>query len=112
MEQNDYFAQIRDAPEVRKNLLNTSRQIIQILQRVERVKQLRVKKLEKIADVRNTNKEIRLLMNKLKKSFPATGMRIPAKVENKTSGRKIRGGELKELEEELKNIEGKIAQLS
>jgi hypothetical protein len=112
MEQTEYFAQIRDAPEVRKALLSTSRDIIQILQRVERMKQLRTKKLEKIGAVRNTNKEIRLLVGRLKKAFPAAGMRVPTNPERKPEGRKIRGGELKELEEELKKIEGKIAQLS
>lgn len=113
MEQNDYFAQVRDAPEVRKNLLNTSRQIIQVLQRVEAVKKLRVRKLEKIAEVKQTNKEIRMLVNKLKKEFPATGMRIPTKeTKHRNTKKKIRGNELKELEAELKMIEGKIGQLS
>ena len=112
MEQNEYFAQVPDPQEVRKSLLSSSRQIIQVLQRMERIKQLRIAKLESINKVRNTNKEIRLLITKLKKEFPSTGMRIPTSPEKPAKTKRIRGNELQELENELKKIESKISQLS
>ena len=69
-------------------------------------------KIEKVAEVKKTNKEIRLLINKLKKELPATGMRMSPKDPNTRKGRKRTGNDLKELEQELRMIEGKIGKLS
>jgi hypothetical protein len=72
-----------------------------------------VKKIEKIAEVRNLNKEIRLLINKLKKAMPETGIRIPLK-DTKSEKPKMKktGNELRQLEDELRMIEHKIGLMS
>ncbi len=102
----EYFVQIRDTDEVRRKLLGSSKQIIGVLQRYEMLKQTRVIKLEKMSQLRRTNKEINLLIAKLKKEMPKAEMRIST-----TRKAKVDGTEIAELEAELKRIEDKIGML-
>ncbi|MBI5880950.1 hypothetical protein HZB90_02365 [archaeon] len=118
MEESQYFVQIRDAVDIRRGILGSSRQIIQILQRYERIKALRVRKLERIALLRALNKEINLLVAKMKKELPTAEMRIRLGKEDKRvkRGREEReetgGDELRKLESELRMIEDKIGRLA
>ncbi|MBN1544725.1 hypothetical protein JW898_04655 [Candidatus Woesearchaeota archaeon] len=115
MEDNQYFVQIRDPADVRRSILGSSKQIIQILQRYERIKSLRVKKLEKISQLRGLNKEINLLVAKLKKEFPAAEMRVRIGKEEKVTRKgkaELKGNELAKLESELRMIEDKIGRLA
>ena len=116
MADEQYFVHVRDPVDIRKHILSSSKQIIQILQRYERIKDLRVKKLEKISQLRATNKEINLIIAKLKKALPAAEMRV------KIGGREdkkikkgraeFRGDELAKLESDLRMIEEKMGGLS
>ncbi len=112
MEESQYFVHINDPLDMRRDLLGSSRQIIQILQRYDRIKQLRVKKVEKIHDLKATTKEINLLITKMKTVLPAYKVRIDLDNENRPKRRGMTGNELKHLEEELKKIEDKIGNLS
>jgi hypothetical protein len=114
MAENDYFVQIRDPVDIRRSILGSSKQIIQILQRYERIKALRVKKLEKISQLRMLNKEVNLMVAKLKKEFPAAKLRINIGKEEKKvrkSRGSIRGDDLGTLEADLRMIEDKIGRL-
>jgi hypothetical protein len=114
MEESQYFIQIRTPTDVRKGILSSSKQIIQVLQRYERIKILRVKKLEKIAMLKMLNKEIRLLIVKLKKAFPVAEYRVKIGQEEKRvrkGSKSVMGGDLYSLESELKMIEQKIGKL-
>jgi len=115
MEDQQYFVQIRDPADVRRGILGSSRQIIQILQRYERIKALRVKKLEKIAKLRALNKEINLLVAKLKKTMPAADFRVRLGKEERGSKKMKeapKGDDLNKLEAELRMIEDKIARMT
>lgn len=115
MEDQQYFVQIRDPAEIRRGILGSSRQIIQILQRYERIKVLRVKKLEKLAKLRALNKEINLLVAKLKKTMPASDFRVHAGKDER-AGKKAKESpkvdDLNKLEAELRMIEDKIARMA
>jgi hypothetical protein len=115
MGDDQYFVQIRDPVDVRRSILGSSKQIIHVLQRYERIKALRVKKLEKISLLRALNKEINLLMAKLKKEFPVAEMRVRLGKEEKkaTKGKPVvtRGDDLRKLESDLRMIEEKIGSL-
>ncbi len=114
MEDGQYFVQIKDPLEIRRTLLGNSRQTIQILQRYERIKDLRVKKLEKISKLRGTNREVNLLVAKMKKAFPAADLRIRLDKETKPSKERkseVKGDELAKLEHELRRIEEKIGKI-
>ena len=113
--EEQFFVQIRDPLDMRKSILGSSKQIIQILQRYERIKNLRVNKLEKISNLKGLNKEINLMIAKLKKEFPETGFRINTGQEDQKPSvkkSKISGDELYQLETELKQIESKLGSLS
>jgi len=116
MEESQYFVEIKEPVDIRRNILSSSKQIIQILQRYERIKILRVKKIEKMAVLRALNKEINLLVAKLKKSFPIAEMRVKlGKEEKKPKKREEKeefaGDDLRKLELELRMIENKIDRL-
>ncbi|MFH1063983.1 MAG: hypothetical protein V1729_02805 [Candidatus Woesearchaeota archaeon] len=112
MEDSQYFVQIKDPLDMRRDILGSSRQMIQILQRYERIKQLRIKKVEKIHDLKATTKEIHLLVTKMKAVLPAYKVRLDLEKENKPKRRGMTGDELKNLEAELRMIEEKIGNLS
>jgi hypothetical protein len=115
MEEQQYFVQIRDPADVRRGILGSSKQIIQILQRYERIRSLRVKKLEKIAKLRALNKEINLLVAKMKKTMPAADFRVKIGKDDKM-GKKTKDSakldDLNSLESELRMIEEKIARMA
>ena len=102
----EYFVNLKDPEEIRREILGNSKQIIGVLQRYEMLRQTRVQKLEKMSELRKFNKEINLLIAKLKKEMPKAEMRVPARKS------KLDGTELAELEAELKKIEDKIGMLS
>lgn len=110
----DYFVQIKDPVDMRRSILGSSKQIIHILQRYERIKDLRVQKLEKISKLRSQNKEINLLIAKLKKEFPAAKLRVNLREEGDDRRKRpeIRGDELAKLESDLRMIEDKIGRLA
>ena len=112
--EDPYFVQIRDPLDMRRSILSSSKQIIHVLQRYERIKDLRVRKLDKIAKLKALNKEINLIIAKLKKEFPASDFRINLSKEEKTVSRrkeKVSGDELYQLESELRHIEEKLGSL-
>lgn len=113
--EEQYFVQIRDPLDMRRSILGSSKQIIHILQRYERIKDLRVRKLDKISQLKAMNKEINLIIAKLKKKFPEAGFRVKlGKEEKKPSVKKSRvsGNELYQLESELRQIEKKLGKLT
>ena len=112
MEDSQYFVQIKDPTDMRRSILGSSRQIIEILQRYEKIKALRIKKLEAISRLREQNKEINLIIAKMKKSFPKSGLRVKIK-EQTIPNRKgeTSGDDLLKLESELKMIEEKLSGL-
>ena len=109
-----YFVQIKDPLDMRRSILGSSKQIIHILQRYERIKELRVRKLDKISKLKALNKEINLIIAKLKKEFPDAGFRVKMGTEEKKvskSRRKVSGNEIYQLENELRKIEEKLGSL-
>lgn len=113
--EEQFFVRIRDPLDMRRNILGSSKQIIQILQRYERIKELRVNKLEKISQLKSLNKEMNLMIAKLKKEFPEAGFRISLGQEDQkpdVNKSRISGDELYQLEAELKQIESKLGNLS
>lgn len=112
MEDSQYFVQIKDPLDIRRDILGSSRQIIHILQRYERIKDLRIKKVEKIGELKSVTKDIHLLVSKLKTVLPAYKVRLDLERENQPRKRGMTGNELKNLEEELRKIEERIGNLS
>lgn len=114
MEESQYFVQIKDPTDMRRSILGSSRQIIEILQRYERIKTLRVKKLEALSSLKALNKEINLIVAKLKKAFPKADFRVKVEKGGVSISRvtgEHPGDDLGKLESELKMIEEKLSGL-
>ena len=121
------FKKIDNPFELRRNLLEASKQMIHGLQKYERLRAIRVRKAEEIIKLKSIVKEINALNAKLKKEFPdiifkttklkeAKEERVKAKekVEKKKEAMPERkeSRELVDLEKQLKDIERKLETIS
>ena len=116
MAQGEFFVQIQDSTEIRRILLENSKQVIKILQRYESLKDQRIRKQELISKLRGVNREIQLLVQKLERVTPKTI--ISAKTKQKTTKKEHtrrmivpQTKELNKLESELMEIESKLGRL-
>lgn len=109
---NHFYVQISDSATVRKALLGNSKQVIGLLKRFEHLKLIRKKKTEELLKLRKSNKEITVLINKMKRLLPKSEMRIKIQREKKTpvmtKEAPVPKSELAKLEAELRGIESKI----
>jgi len=108
-----FYIQISDSAAVRKALLENSKQVIQLLKRFEQFKLIRAKKMEELLKLRKTNKEVDVLLTKMKKLLPNANMRVKLSREKKAPvpAAPVPKGELEKLESELRDIESKIGGL-
>ena len=132
-----FFVEVRDPGEVRKNILETLREILSVLQRFEKFKHLRHEKLEKIQKLRVLVRQANKILNELKSRLPQTNLRAivvkethkhaaPVHHKKKKKGKEAREAkqekqvkmpkkemtEIEKLESELNAIEGKLKSLS
>jgi hypothetical protein len=115
MEEEKYYVNIREPAELRRNLLETSRQVILALQRYENFKLKRAKKHDLIDKLRSNFREINELIAKLKKELPQTKIarKMTFQREAKPAAVSIPKGrkEIADLEKELREIENKLRSL-
>ncbi|MBT7903372.1 hypothetical protein HN587_05910 [Candidatus Woesearchaeota archaeon] len=109
MAEGEFFVQIPDGTEVRRILLEDSKQIIQILQRYEQFKAHRIHKQELISKLRDINQSIQVLLQKLEEEMPKTNMRVKLTKRKKEPIRSQKTKELQQLEQSLADIERKIS---
>lgn len=132
-----FFVEVKDPGEVRRNILETLREILSVLQRFEKFNNIRQEKLEKIQKLRILVREANKMLNELKRSLPQTNLRAAVVKEtphhvNQVSHKKKKKGksaneekaekqvkmpkkqmtELEKLESELNAIEGKLKSLT
>ncbi|MDP2749913.1 MAG: hypothetical protein Q8O89_03720 [Nanoarchaeota archaeon] len=130
-EQTTFYVSLKDPVEIRKNILESSKGIIQLLQRYDHIVELKNNRLHKIAELRKIAKELARLAGQLKMALPSVdsiereSKREASKVEKeiKTKQKEIKEkpkpvlenrktSELKKLESELLEIENKLKNLS
>jgi hypothetical protein len=70
-----FYVGVKDPIEIRRSILESSKEMVQYLQRAERFKQVRAEKEEQIASLKETMKQISTLVRKLKSSLPKTKLR-------------------------------------
>jgi len=124
-----FFVQIKEPAEVRRNILETLKEIVEVLQRFEKFKHLRHEKIEQINKLRVQIKDANKMLGNLRLKLPQTNLRAmpvreatahPKKTHRK--GKKIKAAEekatkkepteLEKLEAELSAIEGKLKSLT
>ncbi|HLC64799.1 MAG TPA: hypothetical protein VJI46_01595 [Candidatus Nanoarchaeia archaeon] len=117
-----YFVSVGNPEELRKNILEASKDLLEGLARYERFKAVRQEKLEAIRTLRLDLKRTALLITKLKSHLPSVEVSAPrvsvpkkavAKAERKAEVKKEqtktpKTSELEKLEAELDDIEKKL----
>lgn len=132
-----FYVGIRDPIEIRRSLLESSKDVVHSLQRFERFKEVRKDKQDSLQELAKVMFQVKKLAAQLKKALPETDLRVElgkeqqklkmkkeaAKTPAKQEMPKIKKEELKErispkemnelekLEAELSAIEGKLSEL-
>ena len=115
--------EVREPEEVRRDILESLKEIVESLQRFEKFKDTRKDKIDRINKLRKIVKDTNTLVLNLKKSLPETKIRAVKAIsktaeKKKTSYREKKEltekkplTELQKLESELSEIEGKLSSL-
>jgi hypothetical protein len=132
-----FYVGVNEPVEIRRNILECSKDIIQYLQRFERFKQVRLEKEEEIRKLKETTHDIRVMVRKLKNALPRTKLRamlhkheeeimmaekekpakkkVVKKVVEEVSQERVperKATELERLEAELGEIESRLTKLA
>lgn len=141
-EETKFYVGVKDPIEIRRSILESSKEMLQYLQRAEKFKEVRKEKTEQIEKLKATMSDINNLARKLKNLLPKTGIRATApkkeekpkkaakKIEKKKAAKKeakktpkkvVKEApaekpkemtELEKLEAELGAIEGRLTKLT
>ena len=125
-----FFVGIRDPIEIRRSILESSREMLQLLQRFEKFKVVREEKHAMVEDLKSDIKNLQKLIGSLKGGLPKTELRVKLKREHKEvvkaktkkATKKVQKAEmpkmskkqmseLEKLESELGAIESKLSGL-
>ena len=98
---NLFFVQLKEPNQVRRNILETLKSILEILQKFEKFKQIRHQKLENINKLRASLRETNKMFGTLKLKMPQINLRIP--VEKKPPVQ-TKEGQIKEKQPEKKKV--------
>jgi phage-related protein len=135
---SEFFVRIEEPKTLRKELLETSKITINLLKKQESIKKIKIEKRQAISNIRKTNSEIKLLLERLEKLMPdisienkieqeskiAKNIKTATKtIETKKTQKNIKQSnksieidnasleKLESLERELKELEEKIKKL-
>ena len=120
-EKDQFFVGISGTTELRRNILESSREMVRTLQSFEKLQEIRAEKLRRMKQFKTVIEELKLLVAKLNDSIPEIRLKEPIAKKNlklekrKTKAKPVRRDEdvleLRKLEEDLSSIEGRLAQL-
>jgi len=105
-----FYVSVDDPNQLRRNILETQKEMIVHLKKVEQLKRIRENKHNYMQEFSMVLKEINLLNSKLKKALPKTSIK-QALVREKINRPSEKQDRLKNLERELDHVEGKIGEL-
>ncbi len=122
MEEELFFVGIRDPVELRKELLTSSKNLIDSLRRYEAFKDLKEEKLQHIIELKRVFDELLVLNRKLRNHLPRIPVKVPVLSEmqreaprpsSKASGKavKMARNKIDVLEQELAKIEERLGSL-
>ncbi|MBW2986943.1 hypothetical protein KY336_00180 [Candidatus Woesearchaeota archaeon] len=120
-EKEVFYVGVSDPAELRKDVLESIKDIIVIMKTYENFKAIRVAKAKQVAHLKEIIAQIMLLNNKLKRELPKTRIRAKPekeikafemkKIEKKVPVHKKKMSEIEKLETELADIEKKLTLL-
>jgi uncharacterized phage infection (PIP) family protein YhgE len=118
-----FFVEVHESEEVRRNVLESLKDIVENLQRFEKFKEIKRKKVENINKLGKIMKDINKIIPKLKTSLPDTKIRSSKRKDKepeiktvvkktpKEIAKRKPVTELQKLESELGEIEDKLSSL-
>jgi len=109
-----FYVGLNNPKEIRKSVLESTRDIIQVIKTQDSLKQIRTKKYVLIEELKNQMVQIDNLMNRLKRALPSSREKeqTSPSISNKRrieAPRKIK--DIDKLEAELADIEAKLGEL-
>ncbi|MCK4670385.1 MAG: hypothetical protein KAT43_04210 [Nanoarchaeota archaeon] len=109
-----FFVGIKDPIEIKRDLLESTKDSITIIKTYENIKSLRIEKVKQMLVLQKLIKELNALTNKLKRALPETRVREKPKISSRAlkkeePSRKLT--EFEKLEVELSSIEEKLSHL-
>lgn len=124
-----FYVGVKDPVELRRSILESSKEMLQHLQRADKFKEVREEKAAEISKLKVTMDQLNKLVRKLRLAMPKTGVRAAAGKKKETKHKKsakahkqeeveltvekpIQMSELEKLESELSEIEGRLTKLS
>ena len=87
-EEDVFFVGIQDPIELRRSVLESSKDLLHYLSRFERFKNIRNEKAEHIARLKDVTSEIRTMVNKLRIALPKTNLRVKLQEAHKIAVKK------------------------
>jgi hypothetical protein len=113
-----FFVGIRDPIEIRKELLTSSKNLIDSLKRYEKYKLIRETKTEHIVELKRVFDELLVLNKKLRGKLPKVPIKAPQLGETRIEQKKVKAAvkempksKLDILEQELSKIEERLGSL-
>lgn len=113
-----FYVGIKDPTEIRRNLLESTKDVVTFLKSYENFKKVRAEKVEEISKLKATIEDITRLINKLNRELPRTRLRAEPQPEKKAKTvrrapvpKKPRLSDVEKLGKELEEIENKLKTL-
>jgi len=100
-----FFVGLKEPSQLRRTVLETSKEAVHTLQQYERFKEVRIEKTKEILRLKGIFKELDNLITKLKVKLPKTSLRVKAAKEEEEA--KIIIDEGNNIEEEIKEHRAK-----
>lgn len=108
------FVGIYEPIDVRRNLLEASREVVSSLQSYEKLERIRSNKLRNFEDMKRIMQELDLLVTKLKTKLPKSRLRKAlGEVKTQTPRKRIvpKNADMQKLESEIRNIEREFSKI-
>jgi len=97
-----FFIQVQDPKNIRKNLLDSSQQIVEAMKSYENYKSVKVRKLQEIDKLKKTTASIKELAGKVRSYLPTIRGKPDTKKKEISHVAEI---ELEQLEKEIRKLE-------
>ena len=118
MEDELFYVGLRDPVELRKELLLSSKNLIDSLRKYEAYKDIKIEKLRHVLQLKHVFDELLVLNKKLRGKLPRMPVKVPPTTREPHMERQVRGKpvriektKMEELEAELEKIEGRLGSL-
>ncbi len=110
MAKEDYFIKMGNPRQIRRMLLENTREVLQVLQGYEDFRKVREKRSHLVNSFRNDLDNTKALVSELKRMLPKAGIKdVRKQVKTHETEKPVK--EIKKIEQELADIEEKLSSL-